>query len=589
MPLGMVKNFFLLSEGGAKKFASQQTEAFSLTGGDEIYLFQDSVENKTYRVHEFHSTGTTGKIEFSQSGIVEYLVVAGGGGGAGGGFAGAGGGGAGGATYDSMFVSIGEIEVKVGAGGTRGGSNYTQAAANGQKGGNSSFGDILVEGGGGGGTVYVAGRTGGSGGGGGGNCGGATNNGGAGIPGKGHDGSKNRAPMQAGVNCANGRGGNGGGAGGPGEIWGLINDNGIRHGGIGIEWPTGSGNWYAGGGGGSMETGTHYGRGGTGGGGNASTSSLAAQNGVARTGGGGGGGKASKIGGNGGSGIVLVRYPIDSSTIWDPSGMTGMQFWYDMNQQDSQSDDTEITTLTDFSGNGRDLTAYGTVKPKYRTNLLNGLPGVRFTGSGLFWTQNWQSGNWPLFHDPVTLVIVSKMVNQTFAFQSQIAPTISSFGVFGTRIQYFNAWGSNRYMFGLNGSNYPVQSYTNTPSTGTDAIVVSTKDNTGITSMRGNGSNCTAGSYFPNASGGTPISDLHGSIPNTARYIGMTIGGTVNNPQTPTFVFANNSTYFYETLHFDRVLSSGEMEKLEGYLAHKWKLTSRLPQNHPYKQEPPYV
>jgi hypothetical protein len=33
--------------------------------------------------------------------------------------------------------------------------------------------------------------------------------------------------------------------------------------------------------------------------------------------------------------------------------------------------------------------------------------------------------------------------------------------------------------------------------------------------------------------------------------------------------------------------SQTNREKLEGYLAHKWGLTSSLPENHPYKNEAP--
>ena len=38
---------------------------------------------------------------------------------------------------------------------------------------------------------------------------------------------------------------------------------------------------------------------------------------------------------------------------------------------------------------------------------------------------------------------------------------------------------------------------------------------------------------------------------------------------------------------FDRILSSSEKEKIEGYLAHKWGLAERLPTDHPYKTEAP--
>ncbi len=36
-------------------------------------------------------------------------------------------------------------------------------------------------------------------------------------------------------------------------------------------------------------------------------------------------------------------------------------------------------------------------------------------------------------------------------------------------------------------------------------------------------------------------------------------------------------------------LSASDRQKLQGYLAHKWGLTANLPNNHPYKYEPPYI
>lgn len=42
-----------------------------------------------------------------------------------------------------------------------------------------------------------------------------------------------------------------------------------------------------------------------------------------------------------------------------------------------------------------------------------------------------------------------------------------------------------------------------------------------------------------------------------------------------------------ETVVFNAALSSSDLEKVEGYLAHKWGLTSKLPAGHPYKTVAP--
>ena len=42
-----------------------------------------------------------------------------------------------------------------------------------------------------------------------------------------------------------------------------------------------------------------------------------------------------------------------------------------------------------------------------------------------------------------------------------------------------------------------------------------------------------------------------------------------------------------EVIYFSRVLQAAERLKIEGYLAHKWGSSARLPNEHPYKNSPP--
>ena len=42
-----------------------------------------------------------------------------------------------------------------------------------------------------------------------------------------------------------------------------------------------------------------------------------------------------------------------------------------------------------------------------------------------------------------------------------------------------------------------------------------------------------------------------------------------------------------EIILFDSMVSKSEKLKIDGYLAHKWGLTSNLPANHPYKSNAP--
>jgi len=115
-----------------------------------------------------------------------------------------------------------------------------------------------------------------------------------------------------GTNLANG---GGGGAGGPGTNGGEGDGRQAGHGGVGIEsnFADGTSYYYAGGGAGGVHNSNDIGTGGLGGGGNSEVS------GTANTGGGGGGHATqsnspegvwgSGMAGNGGSGIVVIRFP----------------------------------------------------------------------------------------------------------------------------------------------------------------------------------------------------------------------------------------------------------------------------------------
>jgi len=250
-----------------------------------------------YRVHTFNSSGTF-SVECDLTGL-EVLVVAGGGGG-GMGWEG-GGGGAGGVLHSSNYsVSPGqEISVVVGAGGIGGNGGASIDATNGN---NSSFGTLTAVGGGAGGSLY--GATGASGGSGGGAPWGKTP--GSGTSGQGHAGGGSTAGQYVGA-------GGGGGAGGPGQN--LTGPSAGAQGGIGQEFTiTGTPTYFGGGGGGSAYQ-SYNPPGGLGGGGNGSCETPTATtptSGQANTGGGGGASRVTSInGGDGGSGVVIVRYPID--------------------------------------------------------------------------------------------------------------------------------------------------------------------------------------------------------------------------------------------------------------------------------------
>ena len=225
---------------------------------------------------------------------VDYLVVAAGGGGGGVG----GGGGAGG--YRSSYGNGGVAPVtvyggniytiNVGAGGTSSATNapWNYDGGVGSSGGNSTFHNITSLGGGGGAGAANNALNGGSGGG-----------SRSGSPGSGTAGQGNNGGNNANVYI----GGGGGGATQAGNTVGQNGGNGASNS------ITGTATYYAGGGGGGGSS--SGGAGGLGGGGGGSAGA-----GTPNTGGGGAGGSWTnngnlgvQKGGNGGSGVVILRMP----------------------------------------------------------------------------------------------------------------------------------------------------------------------------------------------------------------------------------------------------------------------------------------
>jgi hypothetical protein len=292
-----------------------------------------------FKIHTFTADGTftINSAPTPSNNNVSYMVVAGGGGGSGGT---GGGGGAGGfregetpaAPYTGsplkncagLPVSVQAYPITVGGGGQGGGygPGTSRPSAGGlNNGGNSVFSTITSTGGGGAGTGSPSsptdGQPGGSGGGGNGGYGQPNYPGGAGTgnqppvtPAQGKNGGigvVNLAPV----------GGYSGGGGGGATVNG---GGGTRPTGAGGEGGngatssiTGSPVARAGGGGGTGPQGGH-GPGGTGGGAAAVGPGTDGNNGTANTGGGGGGigdscgSPTPRFGGQGGSGIVVIRY-----------------------------------------------------------------------------------------------------------------------------------------------------------------------------------------------------------------------------------------------------------------------------------------
>ena len=389
-----------------------------------------------YAYHTFTSTGSF--IPSQKINNAEVLIVAGG---AGGGCKFGGGGGAGGVVYGSnQVLNAGNAyTVQVGSGG----AGSSSAATVGASGSNSVFGTVITAfgGGGAGSDDNTTGIAGGSGGGSGTiNSGGSsTQSGTSGTNSFGYGNAGGKGYNSgSGTNYASGGGGGAGtvgldaltgpvgGAGGIGlsnwSSWGNVTSTGQNVSGT---------RYYAGGGGGSTGAGGVAGTGGYGGGGNGSNSGAGSAA-TANTGGGGGGGYGSGspfAGGAGGSGIVIIRYPLSQDSYYKsdvilPSSysltlppVSGYMLWLDASNTSSIiSLGNSVVQWNDLSSNKYNFAQYTSAnQPTTNTRTINGLNVLDFDGTNDKLISTNLSSVWNPFHNATgaTLFIVTSLdVNQ---------------------------------------------------------------------------------------------------------------------------------------------------------------------------------
>ena len=330
-PLSTFRNLYIGNTlGAANRQFKGNIDDFRLY---DAALTGDEVEQLYYRsCQNYYRDSTKYTLTFPEDTECDVLVVGGGGGG---GMDMGGGGGAGGYVYTQNYSATANtpITIYVGDGGagapgcaTFGQNTAHQYNINAKFGYNSSFGDIIAFGGGYGGSSYTGHA-----------LGGYAADGGSGGGGSGYA-VTGREGMGISSQGNNGGGGSGsyysGGGGGAGEVGGKGTSAGAAKGGdglyndimgVGYYWAgggggggystTGGNGGLGGGGGGAVNTtygGAGYNDGEPGGGGGINSHANTPGGSAGRhTGGGGGGGahfQGNNKGGEGGSGVVIVKY-----------------------------------------------------------------------------------------------------------------------------------------------------------------------------------------------------------------------------------------------------------------------------------------
>jgi autotransporter-associated beta strand protein len=235
--------------------------------------------------------------------------------------------------------------------------------------------------------------------------------------------------------------------------------------------------------------------------------------------------------------LFLLGLSLGTSLAADPAGVTGAKLWLDAAQLAGLTDGQTVSTWTDMSGNGNNATL-SKGAPKYRANVLNGQPVMRFTTADMFATANLSAQ----FPSAATLFIVATINSTSYDF-----------------LYTGSAW-NEWWRYGGNGNSYPaifrnprINDYCTMPGTGTRLFTVSSSASAWRMSIDGVSKGVVSGSY---SAGGVQ------NIPGNA------------NEASPC------ACDIAEVIEFNRVLTSAEESAVNIYIANKYGLAIAIDAQH---------
>lgn len=245
---------------------------------------------------------------------------------------------------------------------------------------------------------------------------------------------------------------------------------------------------------------------------------------------------------------------------WTPSEIS-TKFWYDASDPSTTTSSSNvISQVDDKSGNDIHLNVItgGKSGPKTGTRSLNGMNVFAWDSANQILENN------IFFHDQANTALLVAILfkadldgNQDFL----LAGTESTSAGERMSIRRLNNGNRIQIIGGSNtGSNTVLSSNTNTALEGEDTILIANM-NSSTSTIRLNGELKKTGNIGTN-----PLDSLN-------------IGGNANES-------SNINGYIAEIISFT---NKSQQLIVEGYLAHKWALQSKLPSSHLYKNSEPTI
>jgi len=237
---------------------------------------------------------------------------------------------------------------------------------------------------------------------------------------------------------------------------------------------------------------------------------------------------------------------IHSSPTFNPLQFSSLALWLDASDSTTvTTSGSTVTAWNDKSGNGRNTTIAG--NPTLSSASLNRLNGIQFSGS----SQSWTSPSFALSSTSQVSAFVVANGTKTISQNANllISSTTSNFDMF------LNFSSTTQYAYYMAGSASTNTSFTNT---------------SGIPNLYEIIFDASTATAYAN---GSLVSTLSSIVPGTTLTSSQTLGCSMAG---------STSCIEYEILFFSTNLSPSQRQKIEGYLAWKWGINSKLSSTHPY-------
>lgn len=245
--------------------------------------------------------------------------------------------------------------------------------------------------------------------------------------------------------------------------------------------------------------------------------------------------------------------------LWTPAALRPSA-WFDAADLSTISVATGVSEWRDKSGNSKHLVQATTAsQPSIEVDTASGLSVLRFDGSNDFMSCT----TW----------------SDTITSQSSFALfNVNAHNTYYGRVYTQAAAGvaDTAYVNCLQWASFPTYgSYTGGSSVVAEITLATATWN--LWSNVHDGQSITNRTSDATASGSVPTLNL--------SLATLRVGDEINTNNTPSF----NGLFAELVICNNYTASSRDTEMMQGYMAHKWALTGRLPASHPFRNRPPLI